>query len=88
MTYFNLRSYLVVFVGVPKKVPEEGQTGTLPDEDEVCGAVSEVSGGRQAFWTAGRRAAHTGRINGNKLSTDHTPATAAIWKRGVKSRTF
>lgn len=61
-----------------EKVPEEVQTGTFPDEDEVRGAVSEVSGGRQAFWTSRTRAAHTGRVNGNKLPTDHAPTTAAI----------
>ncbi len=59
------------------KVPQEAQTGASPDEDEVCRAVSEVSGGRQALWTAGARAAHIGGVNGDKLSTDHTPTTAA-----------
>lgn len=49
------------------EVSEEVQTGALPDEDEVCGAVGEVSGGRQAFGAAGTRAAHTGRVDGNKL---------------------
>lgn len=37
--------YLVFFVGVSKEVSKEVQTGTLPDKDEVCGAVSEVGGG-------------------------------------------
>lgn len=76
MTYFKhqlLHSYLVISVGVSQKVSEEVQAGTLPDEDEVCGAVGEVSGGRQAFWAAGTRAAHTGRINGDELPSDHTP---------------
>lgn len=61
-----------------KQVPEEVQTGAPPDEDEVHVAVGEVSGGRQAFGTAGTRAAHIGRINGNKLSADHSPTVAAI----------
>lgn len=72
---------LVFFVGVLNKVPEEAQTGALPDEDKVCGAVSEVSRGRQALWRAGARAAHTGHIDGDKLSTDHTPITVAIFIR-------
>lgn len=64
-----------------KEVSEEVQTGALPDQDEVRGAVSEVSRGRQAFGTAGTRAAHIGRVNGNELSTDHAPTTAAIWNK-------
>lgn len=59
-------------------MPEEVQTGALPDEDEVHVAVGEVSGGRQAFGTAGTCAAHVGRINGNKLPADHTPIGAGI----------
>lgn len=72
--------YLVVFGGVTKKVPEEVEMGAPPDEDEVGRAVGEVSGGRQALWTAGARAAHTGGVDGDKLSVDHPPTTAAIWK--------
>lgn len=73
-----LSSYLIVLVGVSKKVSEEVQAGTLPDEDEVSGAVGQVGGGRQTFGTAGTRAAHIRRINGNKLSVDHAPTTAAV----------
>lgn len=73
--------YLVVFVCVTKEVPEEVEMGALPDEDEVGGAVGEVSGGRQAFGTAGTRTAHTGGVDGDKLSVDHPPTVAAIWKR-------
>lgn len=72
--------YLVAFGGVTKKVPEEVETGAPPDEDEVGRAVGEVSGGRQAFWAAGARAAHTGGVDGDKLSVDHPPTMAAIWK--------
>lgn len=72
--------YLVVFGGVTKKVPEEVEMGAPPDEDEVGRAVSEVSGGRQAFRTAGARAAHTGGVDGDKLSVDHPPTMAAIWR--------
>lgn len=56
-----------------EKVFEKVPTGTLPDQDEVCGAVSEVCEGRQAFGTAGTRTAHIGCINGNELPTDHGP---------------
>jgi len=70
--------HLVLFVGVSKEVSEEVQMGTLPDQDQVCGAISEVGGGRQAFGTPGTRTAHTGRVNGDELPTDHVPATAAI----------
>ena len=71
----QLYSYLVFFVGVSKEMREEVQTGALPDQDEVCGAVSEVGGGRQTLWTARTRAAHTGRIYCNELSTDSPPTT-------------
>lgn len=64
-----------------KEVSEEVEMGALPDEDEVGGAVGEVSGGRQAFGTAGTRAAHTGGVDGDKLSVDHAPSGAAIWKQ-------
>lgn len=60
-------------------MPEEVEMGAPPDEDEVGRAVGEVSGGRQAFWTAGARAAHTGGVDGDKLSVDHPPTMAAIW---------
>lgn len=73
--------YLVVFGGVTKKVPEEVKMGARPDEDEVGRAVGEVCGGRQAFWTAGARAAHTGSIDGDELPADHPPTMAAIWKQ-------
>lgn len=72
--------YLVVFVGVTKEVPEEAEMGALANEDEVSGAVGEVGGGRQAFGTAGTRAAHPGGVDGDKLSVDHAPTAAAIWK--------
>ena len=61
-----------------EQVPEEVQTGALPDQDEVCGAVGEVGGGRQAFRTPGTRAAHAGRVDGDELPTYHSPTTAAI----------
>lgn len=70
--------YLVVVVGVSKKMFEEVQTGTLPDQDQVCGAVGEVGGGRQAFRTPRTRAAHTGRVDGNELAVDDTPASVAV----------
>lgn len=35
------------------EVPEAVEMGALPDQDEVGGAVGEVSGGPQAFGTAG-----------------------------------
>lgn len=60
------------------QVSEEVEAGAFPDEDEVRGAISEVSGGREALRTAGTRAAHTGRIDGNKLSADHTPTNSPI----------
>lgn len=59
-------------------MPEEVQVGTLPDEDEVRGAVGEVSKGRQTFWTSGTSAAHTSSIDGNKLPMDHSPTKATI----------
>lgn len=63
-----------------KEVPEEAEMGALADEDEVSGAVGEVGGGRQAFGTAGTRAAHPGGVDGDKLSVDHAPTAATIWK--------
>lgn len=57
---------------------EEVQTGTLPDQDQVCGAISEVGGGRQAFWTPRTCATHAGRVDGNELTMDHTPVSFAI----------
>lgn len=36
-----------------KEVPEEVKMGALAEEDEVGGAVAEVSGGRQAFGDCG-----------------------------------
>lgn len=61
-------------------MPEEVEMGAPPDEDEVGRAVGEVRGGRQAFWTAGARAAHASGVDGDKLSVDHPPTMAAIWK--------
>lgn len=74
-------SYLVIFVGVAKEVPEEVEMRALLDKNEVGGAVGEVSGGRQAIGTAGTGAAHTGGVDGDKLSVDHAPTSAAIWKQ-------
>lgn len=70
-----LPPHLVSLVGVSKQVSEEAQAGALPNEDEVRGAVGEVSRGRQAFGTAGARAAHTRCINGDEVSVDHAPTT-------------
>lgn len=72
---------LVVLVYVSKKMFEEVQPGTLPDQDQVCGAISEVGGGRQAFWTPGTRAAHAGRVDGDELAVDHIPVSVAIFSR-------
>lgn len=36
--------YLVVFAGVPEEVSEEVKSGTFSDQDEVSGAVGQVSG--------------------------------------------
>lgn len=38
-------AYLIVFVGVSKKVFEEVQAGAVPHQDQVCIAVSEVGEG-------------------------------------------
>lgn len=78
-------SYLVVSVGVSEKVPEEVQTGALPDQDEVRVAVGEVGRGWEALGTAGTRAAHTGRVDSHELSVDHLPTAAVVWKTGVKN---
>lgn len=63
------------------EVPEAVEMGALPDEEEVGGAVGEVSGGRRAFGTAGTRAAHPHAVDGDKLSVDRAPTAAATWKR-------
>lgn len=68
---------------MPQEVSEEVQTGALPDEDEVSGAVGQVSRRRQAFRTAGTRAAHAGCVDSDELVPDHTPPTAAICNRGI-----
>lgn len=57
-----------------KEVFEEVQAGALPDQDQVCGAVSQVGAGRQAFGTSGTRAAHAGRIDGDKLTVNRLPS--------------
>lgn len=36
--------YLVVFAGVPEEVSEEVKAGAFSDQDEVSGAVGQVSG--------------------------------------------
>lgn len=69
-----------------EKVPEEVQTGALPDQDEVRVAVGEVGRGREALGTAGTRAAHTGRVDGNELVMDHPPTAAVVCKTGVKAQ--
>lgn len=37
--------YLVVFAGVSEEVSQEVEAGTLSDQDEVSGAVSQMSSG-------------------------------------------
>lgn len=36
--------YLIVFAGVSEEVSEEVEAGTFSDQDEVGGAVGQVSG--------------------------------------------
>lgn len=64
---------------MPQEVPQEVETGALPDKDEVGVAVGEVGRGRETLGTAGTRAAHAGRVDGQELSVDHTPTLILSW---------
>lgn len=80
----NCDVHLVVSGGVTEQVPEEVEAGAPPDEDEVGGAVGEVSRGRQALGAAGTRAPRGGGVDGEELPVDHPP-TAGVWKRKAHS---
>lgn len=74
----SVHPYLVVLVGVSEEVFKEVQTGALPDQDQVRGAIGEVGGGRQALWTPWTRAAHASRVDGDKFTVKRPPASAAV----------
>lgn len=70
--------YLVVFAGVPQKVPEEVKAGAFPHRDEVGGAVGQVCGGAEAFGAAGAGAAHAGSVDGQELPSDGPPLALTL----------
>lgn len=43
-TDWRTESYLVVFAGVSQEVSQEIEAGTFSDQDEIGGAVGQVSG--------------------------------------------
>lgn len=73
--------YLIVFAGVSEEVSQEVESGTFADQDEVSGAVGQVSGRWEAFGTTGTRAAHAGRIYSQELPSDGPPLRVALWKQ-------
>lgn len=64
-----------------EEVSQEVESGTFADQDEVSGAVGQVSGRREAFGTTGTRAAHAGRIYSQELPSDRPPLHVALWKQ-------
>lgn len=68
---------------MPEEVSEEVKPGTFPDQDEVSGAVGQVSGGGQALGTAGTSTAHAGGVYSQELSSDRRPlaVAATLWKQ-------
>lgn len=80
--------HLVVFAGVSEKMSEEVEAGTFSDQDEVGGAVGQVSGGRKTFRAAWTRAAHTCRVYGQKLPPDPPPLAIAPCNNTMVSITF
>lgn len=60
---------------------QEVESGALAYEDEVSGAVSEVGGGGQALGATGTGTAHTGRVDGQELPSDHPPPHFIFWDR-------
>lgn len=64
---------LVVFAGVSEEVSEEVEAGTLSDQDEVGGAVSQVSSRGKTFGAARTSAAHAGSVDSQELPSDCPP---------------
>lgn len=73
--------YLVVFAGMPEEVSEEVKSGTFSHQDEVSGAVGQVSGRGKAFGTAGTSTAHAGGVYSQELSSDRPPLTVTLWRQ-------
>lgn len=73
--------YLVVFAGVPQEVPQKVEARTLSDQDEVGGAVGQVSGGREAFGAPGTSTAHAGSVYGEELPSDCPPLAVIFYNR-------
>lgn len=85
---FRLEIYLVIFAGVSKEVSKEVETGTFSDEDEICGAVSQVGSRRQAFRAARTSTAHAGSIYSEELSSNRPPLATTLWMKKPQTDRF
>lgn len=76
--------YLVIFAGVSEEVSEKVEAGTFSDQDEVSGAISQVSSRWEAFGAARTSTAHTGSINSQELPSDCPPLAVTLWNINPK----
>lgn len=60
---------------------KEVETGTFSDEDEVCGAVSQVGSRREAFRAARTSTAHAGSVYSEELSSNRPPLATTLWMK-------
>ena len=63
-----------------EEVSEEVKAGTFSDQDEVGGAVGQVSSRREAFGAARTSTAHTGSVNSQEFPSDCPPLAVTLWK--------
>lgn len=63
---------------------KEVETGTFSDEDEVCGAVSQVGSRREAFRAARTSTAHAGSVYSEELSSNRPPLATTLWMKKKK----
>lgn len=59
-------------------MPEEAEAGTLSNQDEVGGAVGQVSRRRETFRAARTGATHAGCIYRQELPSDRPPLTVVL----------